>query len=175
MNVLDLILLVPLIWGAYKGFQKGLVFELTTFFALFAGVYGAMHFSGIAEPYLRTALGDEQSHIPLIAFGITFLAILIGVHLLGKLLDGLIRMVALGLLNRFLGGLFGLLKVGLLIVALLIMIRTVSPEKGAIIPERMQRDSLLLSHMNRATERVMRYDLGVGRLSEPSEPEAKEG
>ncbi len=160
MNLLDLILLVPLIWGAYRGFRKGLIFELTTFIALFAGIYGAMHFSGIAEPYLKTTLGSEQNHIPLIAFGLTFLAILIGVHLLGRLLHGLVQMVALGLLNGLLGGIFGILKFGVLLLALLIMIRSYSPEKGAILPKDLQEGSFLLTNMDRITEGVMRYELG---------------
>jgi uncharacterized membrane protein required for colicin V production len=28
MNYLDFILAVPLVWGAYKGYQRGIVFEI---------------------------------------------------------------------------------------------------------------------------------------------------
>ncbi|MFB6257713.1 MAG: CvpA family protein [Flavobacteriales bacterium] len=159
MNVLDPILLVPLLWGAYRGFQKGLIHEVTTFVALFAGVYGALHYSGIAEPYLKPALGEEQEYLPLIAFGVTFVALLIGTHLLGRLLDRIVKWMALGLVNRILGGLFGLLKVALFLCALLIMLRTYGPSKGTIIPQKVQKNSLLLTYLEQGTSSVMRYDL----------------
>lgn len=160
MNILDLILLVPLLWGCYKGFKKGLVFELTTFAALFAGLYGALHFSGIAEPYLVAAWGEEPDHLPLIAFAVTFLIIILVVNLIGRLLDRVTKLVALGLINRVLGAIFGLLKIALFMIALLLMVRTLNPGKGAVIPGETQKDSLLLSYMDLATNKVMRYDLG---------------
>ncbi len=160
MNLIDVILLVPLLWGCYKGFSKGLVFELTTFAALFAGIYGALHFSGVAEPYLIAAWGEEPDQLPLIAFAVTFLAILVGVHLLGRLLDRLMKWVALGLINRILGAVFGVLKIALFMMGLLIIARSMDPGKGRIIPEETQENSLLLSYMDRGTKKVMRYDLG---------------
>lgn len=160
MNSLDLLLAVPLLWGAYKGFQKGLVHEVTTFVALFAGIYGALHYSGIAEPYLKEALDTDPDYLPLIAFGVTFLAILIAVHFIGRILDRLVKWVALGLINRILGSLFGLLKIALFLIGILILIRSYTPGEGSILPEKGQEESVLLSWMDRATEEVMRYDLG---------------
>lgn len=160
MNTLDFLLLVPLLWGLYKGFRKGLIFELTTFVALFAGVYGALHFSGIAEAYLVAALGEEPDHLPLIAFGTTFLFILVAVHLIGRALSKMVRWVALGLLDRLLGGLFGFLKMALFMLVILVLVRSFYPGKGEIVPKAMQEDSLILSEMDRITKEVMRYDLG---------------
>lgn len=160
MNLLDIILLIPLLWGLYKGFRKGLIFELTTFVALFAGIYGALHFSGIAESYLVAALGEEPDHLPLIAFGTTFLFILVVVHLIGRALSKMVKWVALGLLDRLLGSLFGFLKMALFMIAILILVRSFYPGKGEIVPEGMQEDSLILSEMDRITQEVMRYDLG---------------
>lgn len=167
MNSLDLILAVPLLWGAYKGFQKGLIHEVATFVALFAGVYGALHYSGIAEPYLKSALGPDPDHLPIIAFATTFLAILIVVHFLGRILDRLIKWVALGMVNRLLGALFGFLKIALFIIGILILLRSYIPEGSSpIIPESVQERSLILDWMDRGTERVMRYDLGEDWPSE---------
>lgn len=166
MNILDVILAVPIVWGAYRGFRKGLVYEVSTFVALFAGIYGALHYSGIAEPYLETALGEDQDRLPLIAFASTFLVILIGTRLLGRIVNRLIEWIALGLINRSLGALFGVLKVALFMIAILIMLRSYGPSKNALIPRDLQKGSLLLSYMDRGTERVMRYDLGEDWPSE---------
>ena len=39
MNFLDALIIAPLLWGAYKGFQKGLIFEIAMILGLIIGVY----------------------------------------------------------------------------------------------------------------------------------------
>ena len=45
MNYLDLIFCIPLIWGFWKGWQKGLIIELSMLAALLLGVWGGIKFS----------------------------------------------------------------------------------------------------------------------------------
>ena len=45
MNYFDYLLLLPLVYGLYRGFTKGLIIELASLVALIAGVYGAMYLS----------------------------------------------------------------------------------------------------------------------------------
>ena len=45
MEIIDLIILIPLIYGGWKGFKKGFVMELFTILALLVGLYAAFHFS----------------------------------------------------------------------------------------------------------------------------------
>ncbi len=42
MNWLDIGIAVPLVWGAYVGFKKGLVIELASLAALILGIYAAI-------------------------------------------------------------------------------------------------------------------------------------
>ena len=45
MNYFDIIFVIPLLWGAYKGFSKGFVLEIASFVALGLGVWGGLKFS----------------------------------------------------------------------------------------------------------------------------------
>lgn len=46
MNYIDIILLLPLLYGAYRGFSRGLIIEVATLLGLLLGVYIAIKFSG---------------------------------------------------------------------------------------------------------------------------------
>lgn len=115
MNVFDIVIAALLIFGFVKGLFKGLFVEVASLIALIGGVYGAIHFSFFAADLLEERVGWDEQYISLTAFAITFIAIVVGVSLLGKLLTKLADFAALGLLNKALGGLFGLLKFGLIL------------------------------------------------------------
>lgn len=121
MNYFDLIVIVPLLWGAFKGFKNGLIIEASSFAALFLGVYGAIKFSGYISSLIIKHFDIKDSLLPIISFAITFIAIVICVHLLAKLLDKLIKAVALGIINRIAGIVFGILKF-LIIISLVVLI-----------------------------------------------------
>jgi len=53
MSNIDIILIVPVVWGLYQGFKKGLVIQVTSFIALGLGIYGAINFSSLAVTYIR--------------------------------------------------------------------------------------------------------------------------
>jgi len=45
VNTLDIILAVPLLYGLYKGFTRGLIVEIASLVGLVLGIYGGVHFS----------------------------------------------------------------------------------------------------------------------------------
>ncbi len=120
MNVFDIVIAALLLFGFVKGLFKGLFVEVASLIALIGGVYGAIHFSYFAADVLKEQVSWEERYISLTAFAITFIAIVVGVSLLGKLLTKLADFAALGLLNKALGGVFGLLKIGLILSVIFI-------------------------------------------------------
>lgn len=119
MEIIDIVLGVVLLYGLVKGIMKGLLAEVASLIALIAGIYGAMHFSFYAKDLLVKHVSLEPKYISLIAFAITFLVIVIGISLAGKLLTKLASVIALGFLNKILGAIFGVIKVGLILSVLL--------------------------------------------------------
>ena len=142
MNYFDIIIIIPLLWGAFKGFKKGLIIEIASLVALFLGVWGGVKFSSISAEYLSEMFDISEKIMPLISFAITFILIVIAVFTLAKLLQKFIKMVALGLVNKITGAIFGLLKFALIISVILNLVNNVNAEVNFIEPE-MKNSSLL--------------------------------
>ena len=119
MAVVDIILAVLLVYGLYKGFTKGFFVEVTGLVSLLVGLYGAIHFSYFIGDWLKTKVEWEGKYIQIAAFALTFIAILILVSLIGKLLTKIIDAAQLGLLNKIGGGVFGLAKFALILSVIL--------------------------------------------------------
>ena len=119
MNSLDYILLIPLLYGLYRGFTKGLIIELASLVALTLGIYGALHFSSFTFEFLSHYVEIKTVYLQLASYGLTFLIIVMLISLTGKILTMLIKLVALGFINRMMGAIFGGIKV-LLILAVFI-------------------------------------------------------
>jgi len=128
MSIIDIIITLPIIWGIYKGFTKGLVKEIASLLALVVGVYGAMYLYGYTSELIENQLHTSQKYLPVIAFALTFILIVIGIHLFAKLLDKLIKAIALGIVNRIAGAVFGGLKFFLIIAVFLIIIDKIDYE-----------------------------------------------
>jgi uncharacterized membrane protein required for colicin V production len=77
---------------------------LATLIGLFLGIYGGVKFSDITSNYLTE---NFEIDIPLVAFGVTFLGILIAVYLLGQVLSKFASALSLGLFNNLAGAIFG--------------------------------------------------------------------
>lgn len=120
MSFLDIILGLLLIWGLWKGLNNGLLVELASIVALVAGIYGAIHFSYITGTYLSDHMQWNESYINIAAFVITFILIVVVVHIAGKFLTKIANFAMLGLLNKIAGGVFGVLKIAVILGALLI-------------------------------------------------------
>ena len=84
MNYLDILLLIPILFGAWKGFKKGLIIELFTLLALLVGIYAAIHFSDYAVNVLENDFDYTGKYSPVISFVLTFLAVGAMVYFLGK-------------------------------------------------------------------------------------------
>lgn len=142
MNYFDIIIIIPLLWGAFKGFKKGLVIELASIIALLLGVWGGIKFSSVSAKYLGELFSISEKLMPLISFALTFILIVIAVFALAKLLERFIKMTALGFVNKLLGATFGALKFGLIISVILNLVNNVNEEITVLEPE-MKTTSLL--------------------------------
>ncbi len=154
MNYFDIIVGGLLLFALIKGFKKGLVTELASLAALVLGVLGAIEFSDITEQYLSQHV--NSAHVGLIAFFVTFILIVIGVHVIAKMVDKLVSAVALGIINRILGAAFSVLKYAFIISVLLAVFNSFD-KKFNIIPDKQQESSLLYLPMSRLALTIFPY------------------
>lgn len=105
MNWLDWALIALVVFAAIKGFTRGFIVEVCSLLALVLGIWAGIHFSDrVAE-----AIGLETKNAA-IAFIVTFLIVLVGVHLLARFLTTVVDIAQLSLPNKVAGVLFGALR-----------------------------------------------------------------
>ncbi len=146
MNHLDIILAIPLLWFAYKGFRKGLVIELTSLVALLLGIYMAIHFSDITATYLSEWFNIQGKYISIVSFSLTFIGVVILVYFVGKLIEKFVDILLLGLVNKALGMLFGLLKMALVLSTFIYILNSISIN---ILPKQSCDQSMLFRPIER--------------------------
>jgi membrane protein required for colicin V production len=142
MNYIDIILLIPMAWFAYKGFGKGLIIELFSLIALIAGIYAAVYFSDYAAKFLIGNFTLNEDYVPIISFVITFIGVVVIVYFAGKLLEKLVDMVALGILNKLTGAAFGILKAAVFMSIVIMLINSID---NKWIPKEKKKESVLYS------------------------------
>lgn len=115
MNILDVILIGLLLIGAVRGFQKGIILEITGFLGLFLAIFGAFQFVDWGIQFISQFMEISSRLLPVVAFIAIFVAILISVYLLGSFIKATFHITPFGIIDSFLGGLVGVLKWSLVI------------------------------------------------------------
>lgn len=151
MPYLDLILLIPILWGLFKGFRRGFIIEICTLMGLILGVYGAATFGSMGAEYLESEFHTEPRLSLVLAFAILFVIIVIAVFIFGKMLEGLIKLVALGLVNKIFGMIFGGFKWAIIVSALLYVIDGIP---GSLISAEQKKNSYLYEPLSELVPRI---------------------
>ncbi len=121
VNLLDLLLLIPLLFFGWTGYRKGFIIEISTLAALILGLYFAFYFSDLTANFLISYIHIDQKYLAVVSFVVTFIAVVIVVLAIGKVVEKFINILMLGFINKLGGALFGILK-GALYLSILIFI-----------------------------------------------------
>ncbi|PKP21839.1 MAG: colicin V production protein [Bacteroidetes bacterium HGW-Bacteroidetes-22] len=124
MNYFDIGAGIIILWSAWKGFSSGFVVSILSLIGLVAGVYVALYFSGFARNLLADNFNLNGMYLKTAAFAITFLGVVLGIHLLAKLLEKAFSAAALGPANKMAGAAFGVFKGALIVSVILMVINT---------------------------------------------------
>lgn len=140
MNFIDVFIAALLLWFGYKGFKKGLVFELVSIVALSLGIYGGLKFSDRTAELIMEHV--DSQYLSILAFTLTFLIILVLVFAAGKVVEKIVNLAALKLVNKSLGAAFGVVKTLLILSVLLVIIESYDKKLG-FVPTETKSSSLL--------------------------------
>ena len=111
MSFIDIVFAVLLGFAVYKGLKNGLFVEIASFVALILGIYLAIKFSNLVGTVFTGIFPSwNPKYIEITAFIITFLLVVIGIHLSAKILTKLADFAFLGWINKIAGVIFSLLK-----------------------------------------------------------------
>ena len=115
MNLLDLILAIPLLWGGYCGLKKGVIIEVFSLGAFFLAIGASVQFLDDLLPFFKKWVTINSKFFPLLIFILIFITLLVATICLGHLIKYLINLTILGSLDMFLGAVIGIAKWGMLI------------------------------------------------------------
>ena len=120
MNILDIILLICFVPAVVQGFRKGFISQVIAIISIIAGVWLSVQFASPVTACLAQYIQGSEQVLKVVSFALIFIAVAAGLAILGKLIEGTVKLIMLGWLNRLLGVIFSLIKAGL-IVGLVIM------------------------------------------------------
>lgn len=140
MNYIDIVLGILLILAAISGFKKGLVAEVASLAALVLGIWGAIKFSYITSEFLVENFNLQTQYLNLISFAVTFVVIVILVHIVGNTITKMMDVVMLGFVNKLAGLVFGIVKSALILSIILVVFDKID-EDVHILPEKAKDSS----------------------------------
>lgn len=144
MNYLDFILAVPLVWGAYKGYQRGIIFEIAMLIGVVLGLYLAFKVSSLFEGAVSKMLDAQGSTLQYLTFFIVFIAVVLIMILLAKFMEGILKIGNLNLFNKIAGAFFGMLKFALVVSVVLSVFRPVDAQLGLLSAKTKSESYLYL-------------------------------
>ncbi len=151
MNILDVVIAIPLLWGAYKGFKRGVVYEVAFIIGLIIGLYAAFKLSGWVEAMLVSFM-DKDSMLPHWVSFFIVLGIIMAVFLLyAKLLEGILKAGDLNAINKIFGAVFGLLKFALVVSVILWGLKSLEPQFNFINNQTKTESKLYQPVLSTAT------------------------
>lgn len=111
MNIFDIVVCILAVIAVINGWRRGFVVQAFGLAAIVIGVFVAAKTG--AEAGVR--LGIEAKYAAIAGFAIVFVAVVLVLMLVARLLRGLFKFAGLGILDVLLGVLLSLLKVGLVL------------------------------------------------------------
>ncbi|MFM7301289.1 MAG: CvpA family protein [Crocinitomicaceae bacterium] len=179
MNFLDIIIAIPLVYGAYKGFRNGFIMEIFTILAVFVGLYAAFTFSDQLTGMFVDTQHEEPEYLPPLIFIVLLIGVGFGVYFAGKALEKVIKAAMLSTPNRIAGGIIGTAKF-LYFTGSMLMFMTSMDKDEKFISSDTKENSLLYRFSTEfvsktipgATETYMyKFQSGKGKENEKKEEE----
>jgi len=169
MVVVDLLIAVLLGYGLYKGWRNGLIISVVSLVALIAGIYFSLRFSFFTRELLMQHTQWNPNVTTIAAFFITFLTVLILIHLLGKLMTKIVETLALGFINKLTGALFEGIKIVLIISVLLNLFQKINHD-NLLVSEHQLNESVFYQPVQEVSKYVFPlmekwYELGLNEAT----------
>jgi membrane protein required for colicin V production len=142
VNFLDIIIAIPLIYGAYKGFRNGFIMEVFSILALFVGLYAAFNFSDQLTTLFVDTKKEEPQYLPAIIFIVLLIGVGVGVYFAGKALEKIVKAAMLSTPNRIAGGIIGTAKFLYFTGSTLMFIVSMDKKESFISPETKENSLL---------------------------------
>jgi membrane protein required for colicin V production len=103
--IIDIVFGILMVLAIFSGLRKGLIVGIFSFLAYIIGMAAALKLSASVAQRLAAHTETANKWLPLISFLLVFIAVVVIVHLVARIIQKAVEMVMLGWLNRI-GGAF---------------------------------------------------------------------
>ena len=142
MNLLDIFICVFLSLGLIKGFRNGFFVELASLVSILLGIFIAIKFSYLTKSWLENHGTWNPKTVQVVAFGLTFVLVIVGVSMLAKVFTSIANLAFLGIVNSIFGALVGLLRSVLVLSILLNLFHKLNTHHQMISWETREQSTL---------------------------------
>lgn len=156
MNIVDIILLICFVPALVQGLRKGFISQIIAIISIIAGVWVSARFTASASTWLAQYIEGSEQVLKVISFALIFIAVIAILAILGRLLEGTVKLIMLGWLNRLLGMVLSLVKAGL-IVGLVIMAFCSLNNTFSLVSEEVLNGSVLFPPLKNMAYTVFPY------------------
>jgi membrane protein required for colicin V production len=156
MNTVDIILLICFIPAIIQGLRKGFIAQAISIVSIVAGIWASARFADMVTAWASQYIAASEQVLKIVAFAIILIAVFVVLGLLGKLLEGVFKLVMLGWLNKLLGVVFAFLKTAL-IVGLVIIAFTSINESFHLVDNSVLNQSVLYPQIKKLAFEAFPY------------------
>lgn len=101
--LIDMIVVALLVMAVFRGLRQGFIVAVFSFLAYLIGLAAALKLSALMADYIGTNVEISQRWLPFVAFFVVFALVVLLVRLGAKAIEGTVKMLQLGWLNRIAG------------------------------------------------------------------------
>ncbi len=152
MNILDIIIIAAVIFFLIRGVFRGIVREIGSLAGVVLGIWLANAYHPALAVLLKSFIPPGK-YLPLIAFALIFLVVLVFCNLLGWFFKKLFQKVFLGWVDRILGACLALLKGVVLSYLVIVLIAFLAPQDSSLI-KQSRLAPLVISAYQAMVERI---------------------
>lgn len=139
MQPIDIFILLPMAWGIYKGYTRGLLVEVMGAIGLVLAVLAGFMLLDLGVEVASPWAGELRPLLPYIIFVIIFIMVVLVIRRLGFAIRQNIRYTLLGGFDSIAGAVVGMLKVAFAISTILWIIDTA----GVEVPAKYTNDTFV--------------------------------
>jgi len=139
---LDVIILLPVLYGLIRGLMRGMIAELNAVLALVLGIIGARVWGPALALWMQHANNWSMQLCSVLSYITIFLAIAIVLNLIGAALQKLLKAMKLGWVNRLMGAICGVLKWSIIVLVLIFVVGQVDSQ-FSVLPCDLKTNSIV--------------------------------
>ena len=104
--IIDILFIILMVMAIFKGFSRGLIVAVCSFFAIIIGLAAALKLSTVVASWLHSSSGITAQWLPFISFIIVMVAVILLLRVGAGLLQKSVELIFMGWINKLGGILF---------------------------------------------------------------------